>query len=31
LDQTDHDGRLLLILKGGGGMIHEVAPDWPPR
>jgi hypothetical protein len=30
-DQTDLDERLLLIIKGDRGMIHEVAPDWPPR
>jgi hypothetical protein len=29
LDQTNLDEQLLLILKGGGGIIHEVAPDWP--
>jgi hypothetical protein len=29
LDQTDLDERLLLILKGGGDMVHEVATDWP--
>jgi hypothetical protein len=27
LDQTDLDEWLLLILKGGGGMIREVAPN----
>jgi hypothetical protein len=31
LDQTNRDGRLLLILKGGRGMIREVGPNWPPR
>jgi hypothetical protein len=31
MDQTNLDGRLLLILKGGEGLIREVAPDWPPR
>jgi hypothetical protein len=30
LDQTDLDEQLLLILKGGGGMIQELGPDWPP-
>jgi hypothetical protein len=27
LDQTDLDEQLLLILKSGGGRIHEVASD----
>jgi hypothetical protein len=27
-DQTDHDLRLLLILKSGGGMIQKVEPNW---
>jgi hypothetical protein len=30
LDQTNLDERLLLILKGGEGMIHEVEVDWLP-
>jgi hypothetical protein len=28
-DQTDPDGRLILNLKGGGGTIYEIPPDWP--
>jgi hypothetical protein len=30
-NQTDLDQRLLFILKGDGGTIQELAPDWSPR
>ena len=30
LDQTDLNEWFRLILKGGGTLIHEVEPDWPP-
>jgi len=29
LDQTDLDRWPRLLLKGGGGRIHEVETDWP--